>query len=328
MLNRNKRSACLNLKSDKGADLLRRLARTSDVLIENYRPGVMTAFGLSYDELRGVCPDLVYCSISGYGQGAATRPAHDINLMAMSGFLSATGETPQMPPVPLADFETGERAALSICAALYGRQGGRGGAFIDIAMLDGMVSWMMLAAADYLATGQESKGDGGLRERVPMSIGRVPGYGVYETLDGRFVALGAVEDKLWADLCEVVGRADLAGGSLSPAEVERQLAETIAGRTLADWMTLFAPRGVAATPVNSVPDALGDPVVRGRGLVHSVRDEKGGLYQVVGWGTGLDRDGSGDAGASGLGVDTAAVLQEIGVPGEELTALTQEGVIA
>jgi crotonobetainyl-CoA:carnitine CoA-transferase CaiB-like acyl-CoA transferase len=328
MLNRNKRSVCLNLKSEKGASLLRRLALTSDVLIENYRPGVMASFGLSYDELKGSCPGLVYCSISGYGQAAAALPAHDINLLAMSGFLATGTGTPLVPPVPLADFETGERAALSITAALYGRQAGSGGTFIDIAMVDGMVSWMMLEAADYLATGQEPQGDRELRERVPMSTGRAPGYGVYQTRDSRFVALGAVEDRLWAELCEVVGRPDLTSGSLPPAEVERQLAEAIAGRTLGDWMALFTRRGVAATPVNSVSEALGDPVVRGRGLVHSVRDEKRGPYRVIGWGTGLGRDRSGDTAAPDLGADSHTVLREIGVPDEDLAALKQEGVIA
>lgn len=328
MLNRNKRSVCLNLKSGQGPGLLRRLAQRSDVLIENYRPGVMAGFGLSYDQLKGACPDLVYCSISGYGQDTAALPAHDINLLALSGFLSVTGETPRVPPVPLADFETGERAALAIVSALHGRQAGGGGAFLDIAMLDGMVSWMMLAAADYLATGQEPTGDSELRERVPMSAGRVPGYGVYETRDGRFVALGAVEDKLWAELCEVVGRPDLSRGSLPPAEVERQLAAAIADRTLGEWMALFTPRGVAATPVNSVPEALGDPVVRRRGLVRSLAGGRSGPYDVVGWGTGLGRDGSADTPAPGLGADSEAVLREIGVAREDLAALKQEGVIA
>jgi crotonobetainyl-CoA:carnitine CoA-transferase CaiB-like acyl-CoA transferase len=327
-LNRNKRSVCLNLKSEKGAALLRRLALTADVLIENYRPGVMTSFGLSYDELKGTCPELVYCAISGYGQAASTLPAHDINLLAMSGLLSLTSEVPVIPPVPLADFETGERAALAICAALHGRQAGNGGTFLDIAMLDGMVSWMMLAAADYLATGREPSADRKLRDRVPPSGGLAPGYGAYRTKDGRFVALGAVEDKLWDGLCQAVGRPDLISVALPADEVDRQLSDAIEGRTLADWMTLFAARGVAATPVNRVPDALGDPVVRGRGLVRTVQDDTRAPYEVIGWGTGLGTESSVGAAARDLGADTSAVLQEIGIPDEELTALKQEGVIA
>ena len=327
-LNRNKRSICVNLKSQRGAELVRRLAARSDVLIENYRPGVMASFGLSYNDLKGSCTELIYCAISGYGQAADTLPAHDINLLAMSGFLSRTGETPHLPPVPLADFETGERAALSICAALHGRQQGRGGAFIDIAMLDGMVSLMMLTVADYLATGREPAGHDELSGRMPMSGGRAPGYGVYQTQDGRFIALGAVEDRLWNGLCEAVGRPDLATSPAAPAEVERQLSEAIACRTLADWMTLFRQRGIPASAVNRVTDLLDDPVVRGRDLARRVQDRARGPYPVIGWGTGLPGDDTQDTAAPGLGADTHAVLTEIGVPAEELTALEQEGVIA
>jgi crotonobetainyl-CoA:carnitine CoA-transferase CaiB-like acyl-CoA transferase len=327
-LNRNKRSICVNLKSQRGADLVRRLAACSDVLIENYRPGVMNSFGLSYDVLKGSCPALIYCAISGYGQAADTLPAHDINLLAMSGMLSLTGETPQLPPVPLADFETGERAALSICAALHGRQRGAGGAFIDIAMLDGMVSWMMLTIADYLATGREPAGHGQLSGRAPMSGQRAPGYGVYQTLDGRFIAIGAVEDRLWDGLCEAVGLADLATSPAAPSEVERQLSEAISRRALADWMVLFRLRGVPATAVNKVTDILDDPVVRGRRLVRRVHAGSRDPYPVIGWGTGLPGDEARHTAAPRLGADTHAVLREFGVPAEELTALEQEGAIA
>jgi len=326
-LNRNKRSVCVDLKSPRGAGLVRRLAADSQVLIENYRPGVMASFGLSYDDLKGTCPGLIYCAISGYGQAADTLPAHDINLLATSGFLARTGETPRLPPVPLADFETGERAALSICAALRGREHGGNGAFLDIAMLDGMVSWMMLTVADHLATGHEPAGHEDLRGRVPMSGGRAPGYGVYRTLDGQFVALGAVEDRLWAGLCEAVGRPDLVASPAAPAEVERSLAGVIEGRTLAHWMTVFRQHGVPATAVSRVADVLADPVVHHRDLLRPVRGSERGPYAVIGWGTGLPADPARDTAAPGLGADTRAVLTEIGVPAQEVLALEQEGVI-
>jgi crotonobetainyl-CoA:carnitine CoA-transferase CaiB-like acyl-CoA transferase len=326
-LNRNKRAVSVNLRAPGGAGLLRRLAGRCDVLIENYRPGVMASIGLSYDELKGQLPDLIYCAISGFGQAAGPAPAHDINLLAMSGFLAGTGETPALPPAPLADFETGERAALAICAALAGRAQS-GGAFLDIAMLDGMVSWMMLAAADYLATGREPDGHNTLRPRLPVSGGRFPGYGAYRTRDGRFVAIGAVEDRLWRRLCETVGLADLADSGVSAAAMDQELAAVIASRALADWMADFSAAGVPATPVSSVAAAVNDPVVRGRGLLRQVAAGDGTSYQVVGWGLGTAPSSAPDQSAVAPGADTAAVLAEIGITDDELAALRQEGVIA
>jgi crotonobetainyl-CoA:carnitine CoA-transferase CaiB-like acyl-CoA transferase len=325
-LNRGKRAVSINLRAPAGAALLRRLAGHCDVLIENYRPGVMASFGLSYDDLKGQLPELIYCAISGFGQAAGPAPAHDINLLAMSGFLAGTGETPVLPPAPLADFETGERAALVICAALAGRPQ-TGGAFLDIAMLDGMVSWMMLAAADYLATGREPDGLNALRARQPVSGGRSPGYGAYRTSDGRFIAIGAVEDRLWHRLCEVVGLPDLADISGEAAGIDAQLAAVIASRPLTEWMADFTTAGVPATAVSSVAAAVQNPAVRDRGLVRRVNDAATGSYEVVGWGLCGVPVSEPDRPAASPGADTAAVLAEVGMTDSELAALRQEGVI-
>jgi len=326
-LNRNKRALSVNLREPKGAAVLGRLAGRCDVLIENYRPGVMASFGLSYDDLREHNPGLVYCAISGFGQAAGPAPAHDINLLAMSGFLAATGDPRALPPAPLADFETGERAALAVCAALAGRPQS-GGAFLDIAMLDGMVSWMMLAAADYLATGRPPEDRQVVRPRRPLGAGRFPGYGAYPTADGRFIALGAVEDRLWQRLCEAIGLPALADSTETAGRIDEQLAAVIASRPLADWITDLTAAGVPATPVAGVDGALSHPAVRGRGLIRPVSDGEGGSYEVVGWGLGGAADAGPDRAAAAPGADTAAVLAEIGVTDEELAALRQEGVIA
>jgi crotonobetainyl-CoA:carnitine CoA-transferase CaiB-like acyl-CoA transferase len=326
-LNRGKRAVSVNLRAPAGAALLRQLAGHCDVLIENYRPGVMASFGLSYDDLKGQLPDLIYCAITGFGQAAGPAPAHDINLLAMSGFLSGTGETPVLPPAPLADFETGERAALAICAALAGRPQTRG-AFLDIAMLDGMVSWMMLAAADYLATGREADGHNMLRPRQPVSGGRSPGYGAYQTSDGRFIAIGAVEDRLWQRLCDATGLPDLADSAAPTDDIDAQLAAVIASRTLADWMADFTAAGVPATAVSSVAAVVKDPAVRARGLLRKVADEAGACYDVVGWRLGASPCSAPERPAAAPGADTAAVLAEIGITDSQLAALRQEGVIA
>jgi crotonobetainyl-CoA:carnitine CoA-transferase CaiB-like acyl-CoA transferase len=326
-LNRGKRAVSVNLRAPAGARLLRRLAGRCDVLIENYRPGVMASFGLSYDDLKEQLPELIYCAITGFGQAAGPAPAHDINLLAMSGFLAGTGQTPVLPPAPLADFETGERAALAICAALAGRPQSRG-AFLDIAMLDGMVSWMMLAAADYLATGREPDGHNTLHPRQPVSGGRSPGYGAYQTSDGRFIAIGAVEDRLWQRLCEVTGLPDLAGSTGPADDIDAQLAAVIASRPLADWMAEFTGASVPVTAVSSVAAAVQDPVVRDRGLLRQVVDAAGVRYDVVGWGLGATSGSAPERPAATAGADTAAVLAEIGITDSQLAALRQEGVIA
>src|SRR3981081_2455256 len=207
-INRNKRSLSLNLKDERGRDLLLRLVERADVLVEGNRPGVMKRLGLGWDVLHARNPRLVMCSITGYGQDGpfAARAGHDLNYMATAGGLGLNGEKGG-PPVPLAvqvaDIGGGGlQPAVAILGALLGVQRGAEGRWLDVSMTDGVVSWLALVLAARGAGGAVMRGD----QRL---AGRHACYRVYECKDGGFYSVGALEPKFWAALCIAVERPDL-----------------------------------------------------------------------------------------------------------------------
>ena len=209
LLNRNKKSVALNLKSEEGKQVFRDLVATADVVLEGFRPGVMERLGLSYEKLAAINPKLVYCAISGYGQDGPMRlePGHDLNYLALAGALQLfgkAGEDPIVPGLSIADVGGGSlMASTGIMAALISRGKTGKGQFVDISMFDGAVSWLAYHAADYLFADIEPRGG----ER-PF-IGGAPCYNVYRCADGRHVALGIIEDHFWHRFCDAVGLAEL-----------------------------------------------------------------------------------------------------------------------
>jgi crotonobetainyl-CoA:carnitine CoA-transferase CaiB-like acyl-CoA transferase len=193
LLNRNKRSVTVNLKTDNGKAILRRLAARADILVEGFRPGVMDRLGVGYEALTKENPRLIYCAISGYGQDGpyAKTPGHDLNYMALAGALQLfgkAGEGPIVPGLSIADQGGGSlMAAFGILAAVLGRARTGKGQFVDVSMTDGAVSWLGYHAADYLFAGVEPKGG----ER--RFIGQAPCYNVFRCADGRHITLGLIE---------------------------------------------------------------------------------------------------------------------------------------
>lgn len=330
LLNRNKRSISLDLKSARGRSVLKRLVRSSDVLVESFRPGVMARLGLAFEDLAGERADLVYCSISGFGgDDAAGPPAHDINLLAIAGHLYRSGREPNVPLVPLTDFETGQRAALAICAALLDRRASGRGRHLDIAMLDGAVTWMTLALADLLGTGADPLSPDELQDRgMPRMIGRIPGYGVYETSDHRHIALGVVEKMFWRSLCDAIGRPDLAGVDLAPNEVEEQLRAALRGRPLDEWLRRLSGAGIPVAPVNTVRESATAPAIAERHLLPTVEDPALGRYTVVRTALGCDEPPVYRCAPPELGQHTDQVLAEAGIAKSELDDLRRDRVIA
>lgn len=327
-LNRGKRSITLNLKAPEGADLLRRLAGGADVLVESFRPGVLERLGLGYTALTEVNPELVYCAISGYGQDGPyrDRPGHDINYVGYGGVLSLTGPAggePVLPGVQVGDLGGGGMlAAVGILAALVGRAATGRGTFVDASMLDGVVSWLSLHAAAYLATGEVPRAGTG-----PLS-GALACYRVYRTGDGRHLTVGALEPQFWRALCDALGCSDLVDQQFGPPDLQVEMAERLQAIFLTrgrdDWLRDLGDLAVCVGPVNDVAEALSDPQVQHRQMVAHV----GGAR--VGPSSPLKLSGGARAAlrpAPDFGEHTAEVLATVGVGEDELSRLREIGVV-
>ena len=256
-LNRGKRSIRLDLKTDGGREVLLRLARESDVLLESFRPGVMDRLGVGYERLREANPGLVYCAITGYGQDGPyrERSGHDLNYLGLVGLLGLTGERdgpPVQPGGQIADIGGGaQMAAFAILAALRERDRSGQGQLVDVSMADGALSWLAMVAAAHFANGATAR-----RGEIPLG-GALVCYRPYACADG-WVTLGALEPKFWQAFCRGVGREDLierqfdAPGSPTHSEVEA----IFAARTRAEWTAFASEHDCCLEPVLELDEAL------------------------------------------------------------------------
>lgn len=267
LLGRGKKSVALDLKQAGDRDVLRRLVATSDVVVESFRPATAARLGVSAAALRESQPRLIHASITGYGQTGpyAERPGHDLNYVAVSGILATERPAPTaLPKMFIADVGGGAMSAVvAILAALFARERSGEGAALDISMHESALYWVMLPGArDLIDDGASARGE------LP-TFGVHACYNVYETSDGRQIALGALEAKFWATFCEAVGRPDLAARHLTPeADQARLLAEVQAifrTRTRDEWLQFFTARDVCLSPVNSPAEAFADPHIQARG---------------------------------------------------------------
>jgi alpha-methylacyl-CoA racemase len=273
-LNRNKRSIRLDLKHERGRDVLLRLVRDYDVVLESFRPGVLERLGVGYERMREENPGIVYCAISGYGQQSPKRDAsgHDMNYLGIVGLLGLTGEH-DGPPVQsggqIADIGGGAlMAAFGILAALRERDGGPGspgsgeGQFIDVSMADGSLAWLAMVAASYFADGVvPHRGD------LPLA-GALICYRPYECADG-WVSLGALEPKFWQAFCRGVGREDLIERQFERpgTEAHREVSEIFKARPRAEWEEFAGRHDCCLEPVLELDEALGSQLVRAREMV-------------------------------------------------------------
>jgi crotonobetainyl-CoA:carnitine CoA-transferase CaiB-like acyl-CoA transferase len=331
-LNRGKRSIRIDLKTDAGRDVLLRLARDADVLLESFRPGVLDRLGVGYERLREENPGLVYCAISGYGQDGPfrDRSGHDMNYLGLVGLLGLTGER-DGPPVQaagqIADLGGGAMmAAFGILAALRERDRSGEGQIVDVSMADGALSWLAMTAARHFA-------DGVVPHRGDLELsGRLICYRPYECADG-WVTLGALEPKFWQAWCRGIGREDLiekqfeAPGSEAHAEVEA----VFRGRTRAEWQAFAGEHDCCLEPVLELDEALDSELVRAREMVAEL-DQPGAQQPVrlLGVPVKLSRTPGDPNRAPGpvLGEHTEAVLRDAGYGDEEIAALLESGAVA
>ncbi|CAB1369741.1 CaiB/BaiF CoA transferase family protein [Denitratisoma oestradiolicum] len=332
-VNRNKRSLAVDLRQPEGIDIIRRLVKEVDVLVEGFRPGVMDKLGLGYGALSALNPRLVYCAITGYGQDGPFREfgGHDINYQSLSGVLEQSGAAGG-PPAPggfqIADIAGGSlTSAMSILAALVDAQRSGQGRFVDVSMTDAALACMVMG----LST-MDSFGNGRpLPRGEDYTNGRLPCYGVYETADGRHVALGALEPQFWQAFCTAVARPDLmAKGWALGAEGETakaEIAALIKDRSLQAWSELLFTVDGCATPVLRLDEVLEHPLTRARGMVHEGLSPEGKPYRqfafpakMSGYQFSVDRN------PPALGEHNDELLKSLGYGDEEIAALHSRNV--
>lgn len=297
--NRNKRSLAIDIAKPEGAALIRRLARVSDIVLENFKVDGLSRYGLDYESLKRENPALIYCSITGFGQTGpyASRGGYDFLIQGMSGLMSVTGQpegTPGSEPlkvgVPVSDLFTGLYATVSVLAALHHRERTGEGQHIDCALLDTQVAVLANQGMNWLVGGQVPK-------RLGNGHPNVVPYRCFATADGHIiVAVG--NDGQFRALCRLLGREDLLGDErfannpgrqVNRVELEAALAESMAGWASADLIAALANGGVPAGPINRIDQVFSDPQVVARGLVHQLETAGGTPVPIVGFPARLSR---------------------------------------
>ncbi|MBI4186803.1 MAG: CoA transferase [Chloroflexi bacterium] len=337
--NRNKRSIVLDLKSEKGRHICLQLAKRADVIIEGFRPGVARRLGVDYQAVSSVNPTVIYCSITGYGQDGPYRdlPGHDINYIAMGGALGLIGNSDGRPTIPLnliADMGAGLHAATGILSALVARNKTGRGQYVDISMTDSVISFLTYITAYYFQSGVEPK-----RGETYLS-GAYPYYNVYETKDGRFLAIGCLEPWLWENLCREMGRPDFSPFHFKPdhrlrkpqgekwEEISSYLKQIFLTRTRDEWFNLLSKKDIAVSKVYSLSEAFSDPQVRCRNMVLEIEHPETGKVRQVGAAIKLSDT---PAGARRLppkpGEHTREILEEIGYTEQGIDELQREGAV-
>ncbi|RIL05200.1 MAG: carnitine dehydratase [Proteobacteria bacterium] len=259
----------IDLKSEEGRELFFGLVKGSDVVVESFRPGVIDRLGIGFEAARAVNPKIIYCSTSGYGQNgpAAKWAGHDLNYLAMGGYLAMSGRRadggPALPGATVADAAAGGmHAALAVMAALLRRERTGAGEHLDVSVAEGVLSLMALAIEEHLATGAE-KAPGG-----DLLTGRYACYDVYRARDGKWIAVGAIEPQFWANLCEQLGCERWIAHQTDDAvqaEVRKDLAAAFATRDRDDWVAQLAPADTCVAPVYEIAELVRDPHFAARG---------------------------------------------------------------
>ena len=287
-LNHNKKSLALDLKKPEGRAVALDLARSCDVVIENFRPGVTKRLGLDYESLRKEKPDLVYCSISAFGQTGplASRSAFDVAMQAMGGLMSVTGEPGRAPVrmgLPMADLCTGLFAAVGTLAAVVDRQRTGHGQLVDVAMFDAMIGLLTQYAGRYFMTGEDT-------EPVGSGHPALAPYGAYATTDG-YVVIAMLGEQFWPKLCRALGRPEWTDDERFAhnsdrlrrrEELDGLIADVMRTKTSAEWERLFLEHDVPHAPVLKTSQVLTHPQARARGMVTEVEHPKLGEIQITG----------------------------------------------
>ncbi|MBW1894725.1 MAG: CoA transferase, partial [Deltaproteobacteria bacterium] len=321
----------LDLKTEKGKEIFFKLAKKADILMEGFRPGVTTRLGVDYESIKKANPEIIYCSITGYGQTGPYRDrvGHDANYLSIAGVLDLIGETdkpPSIPGVQIADIAGGGmNGAIGILLALHAREKTGKGQYIDISMTDGMAGLLPVALFFNELTGQmPARSDTMLSHRYAC-------YSTFETKDKRYLSIGAVENRFWNKLCEVLGVPEY--GPLQYDENRRLeiidfMRDTFRKKTLAEWGETLGDLDICWGPVNNLKEAMQDKHLREREMFVEFKDQNGNKADTIGIPVKLsETPGSLRIQPVNFGQNTKEVLSELGYSEDEITGFFDENVV-
>ncbi|MBD8067925.1 CaiB/BaiF CoA transferase family protein [Bacillus sp. PS06] len=332
-INRNKKSIVLNLKEEKGKEILLELVKNADVVVENFRPGTINRLGIGYETLKATNPRIILCSISGFGQTGsyAHKPGYDVLAQGMGGLMSVTGEKGKAPVkagYSLADIGSGMWAAFGILTALWERERSNTGQWIDASLLDTMISWQTYLAGNYFATNEDPEPLGAAHPNI------VP-YQVFEASDGYFI-LAVGNDKLWEAFVDTVNIEEFRDEKFATNSKRLEhrellismLDELFKKKTVQEWVTLIENARIPCGPVNKFSDVLTDPHVLEREMVIEMTPQTGQPVKMLGIPVKLSRTpGKARSLPPRLGEHTEIILKELGYNIGEIDQLSKNGVI-
>ncbi|MGB9868259.1 MAG: CaiB/BaiF CoA transferase family protein [Bacillota bacterium] len=336
-VNRNKKSVCVDLKTPEGKEIFRRMVKVSDVVVENFRPGTMARLGFSYEQLKQIKPDIIYCSICGFGhdslEGYHSRPAYDLAAQAYSGLMSVTGPEGGPPcrvGTSVGDIVAGHEAAIGIMAALWYREKTGKGQHVDISMVDSLVYILENAIVRYTISGE-----------IPKPLGTahptITPFQAFEASDG-WIAIPIGNDSLWTKFCRAIGKEELIEDPrfvTNPLRCENKadliplLSEVIRSRTSREWFEIFEQHGLPYSPINTIDKVVEDPNINYRGMIVEIDQPRVGKIKIVGSPYRLS-DTPGEVRDHGplLGEHTEEVLVGLlGYAAEEVEALKKRHVV-
>lgn len=332
VLNRNKQSMTLNLRTEKGQEIFHRLAKEADVVLEGFRPGVIAKYNSDYNTLKEINPRLVYCSLTGYGQDGpyAYDAGHDINYLGYTGILGMSGR--QSGPPAIAATQIGDiaggtaMAIIGILLALMARQQTDKGQFVDISVMDGALSLLSVLGGSFLA-------DGVIPERGKTWLtGKYAYYDVYETGDGRHISLGAIEPHFWANLCRFLGKEEfvsLQWVDEKQDEMRSVLQTEFKKKNMDEWVNILKEIDTCAGPVNDLSEAFKDPQILYRKMVFEMEHPRLGNIKQLGCPIKLSETPAEvrRQAPPELGEHTELVLSGLGYSKENIDNFRKDGVI-
>ncbi len=330
-LHRNKKTMDLNLRTDEGKEIIKKLIMEYDVVIEQFRPGVMDKLGLGYKDLEVLNPRLIYCSLTGYGQTGPLRDraGHDINYLSRSGLMSHAGKKetgPSLINFQIADIAAGSlNSVIGILTALYHRTISGKGQYIDISMMDGLIPFNSLDGAAFLVDGKMPQVESGL-------LNGGSAYDFYETKDGKYMSVGSLEPKFWEGFSTAMGHPEWIEGTVRPVDIaslKKQIRTIFLEKTRDEWTKIFQGYDCCVEPVLNLKEAfLEDDHIRQRELIVDVPMESGGSVPQYAMPIKLSKTpATYEHAGYEVGKDTKNILAHLGYTEKEIDTLAEKGVL-
>lgn len=331
-VNRNKKSIAINLKTEKGQEIFKKLIQEADILLEQFRPGVMDKMGLGYDDLKDLNPGLVYCSISGYGHTGPYKyvAGHDLNYQSTAGLtgINGTADQPSLTGVQIADIGGGSlHAVIAILLALTARNQSGRGQFCDVSMMDGTVGFLAYSLAEWSSHGEQP------RRGMEVLTGGYACYQIYHTGDAGYVSLGAIEHKFWQGFCERLGKPEYSDLQWVPdkqPEMIQSIQQILESKSRDQWVEYFAGDDICFAPVLSLQEMSEHPQIKDRNMVVTIDNFQDSGTRLVVPGVAIklsDTPGVVKTVYARVGENTEEILQSLGYEADAIAEFEENHIV-